>query len=112
MVKAIIKQRKRDSVVEPNDNKVFVGRHNSLRDYCIELGLINENTPVFPKAKIKDVSGKHVIGVLPLDMACYALSFTTVKLNISRSFDVNELSLEDLREVAMTPKTYEIRRIR
>ena len=95
------------NTTSPN-NTVVVTRHESLVEYLREINLISEDTPVISHANPEQVQGKDVIGVLPLSLAVLAHSVTEVPLALAPEDRGKELSLERVKEIARSPKTYYI----
>ena len=89
-------------------NVVVITRHSALVTLLIEKGLVNENTPVVEHASEKDVAGKHVFGALPLRLAALADRITEIPLFVPAELRGTELSIEQVRELAGTPKTYKV----
>lgn len=92
-------------------NKIVVTRHPALVQYLKEIGIIDENTPVLEHATKEDVAGKHVIGVLPLELASEAKYVTTINLNMTKEHRSRELTLEDMKEIAGEITTYKVSRM-
>ena len=90
---------------------MFVGTR-PLKQYSIEIGLIDKDTECFSGVQISTLKGKDVVGILPLHLACYANTFTVIPLNTKRNMDLDELTIEDVRELATAPKTYKIRKVK
>ena len=82
--------------------------HSALVTLLIEKGLVTKNTPVLEHATEEDVKGKHVFGALPIRLAALADRITEVPLFVPAELRGTELSLEQVRELAGTPKTYKI----
>ena len=85
---------------------VIVTRHPALVAYLIEIGLCWEGCRVITHATPDDVSGMRVIGVLPLHLAALARSVTEVPLDLPPAMRGQELTLEQVRQYAGTPRTY------
>ena len=85
---------------------LIVTRHPALKDYLIERGVADENTPVLPHAGEEDVRGKEVAGVLPLHLAAACASLTTVELALPLEMRGKELSLEDMRRYCKGLRTF------
>lgn len=92
-------------------DKLVVTRHPALVQYLQETGMIDENTPMLEHATKEDVAGKHVIGVLPLELAAEAECVTTINLNMTKEHRGRELTLEDMKEIAGEIATYKVSRI-
>lgn len=87
---------------------VIVTRHAALVQLLIERGLVAAQTPVIAHATADDVSGKHVIGVLPLSLAALAASVTEIPLALAPQDRGVELGIERLREIAGNAVTYRV----
>ena len=96
---------------DPNENSVVVTRHPALVEYLWEIGLISRHTPVIAHAKAEDVKGKHVFGVLPMSLACHALSVTEVPLALTPEDRGKELPIERMREIAGQWQTYHVKQL-
>ena len=92
------------------DNKVFVGRHRALYDYCRQIGLIGHGTPCLRRVRIPDIKGRDVVGSLPLELASYAKTYTEIPLKCHVP-PGEELSIEDIKMGALSPRTYKVERI-
>jgi hypothetical protein len=85
---------------------IIVTRHPALVEFLArEHGISGR---VVAHATEADVAGKHVIGVLPLRLACLALTITEVPLNVPEDRRGTELTLEDLQNFAGEPVTYNV----
>ena len=89
-------------------DKIIVTRHQALIDYLKEIGIIDGNEPIVAHATADDVRDKHVIGVVPLSLACLAKKVTEVPLLIPSSMRGKELSIDDMRRYADSPVTYKV----
>jgi hypothetical protein len=87
-------------------NRVVVTRHPALIDYLVETAVIAAGTPVISHATPDDVHGRHVIGVLPLHLACLAASVTEVPLDIPPEARGRELTLDEIRLYARPAVEY------
>ena len=94
--------------MEKTPNTVIVTRHPALVMYIREIGLIrpDEEPKVITHATPEDVTGNHVIGVLPHHLSCLAASLTEVPLRMPPVFRGKELSLPQVREFAGKPAKY------
>ena len=92
--------------------KIVVTRHKQLIDYLKAKAMIDENIQVFSHVTIKDIKGKHVIGILPFHLACHAAFFTEVPLRIPYDKKNEELSVDEISFYMQEPKTYTIREIK
>ncbi len=90
--------------------KIVVTRHAALVEFLREIGLISEDTPIISHARVEDVRGKHVIGVLPLALAVEARTVTEVPLHIPQELRGKELSLDEVRMYAGAPVRYTVYR--
>jgi len=92
--------------------KVIVTRHPALLSYIKELGLIDDQGTVACIMHVTDpareIAGKHVIGVLPLHLAALATKVTEIPLNLPPNLRGKELTLEQVRQYAQPPVTYQV----
>jgi len=89
--------------------KLVVTRYKSLVAYLKKIDLIDDSTKIITHAKIEDVKGKHVIGVLPYWLSCHTKKFTEIQLRIPSEKRGVELSLEEIEFYSLEPKTYEVK---
>lgn len=95
----------------PGQELVVVTRHQPLVQYLRELGYIGPDTPILSHATASDVRDRHVLGKLPLSVACAAASVSEIPLHLEPQDRGHEISLARLREVAQEPRTYKVLRI-
>jgi putative CRISPR-associated protein (TIGR02620 family) len=91
--------------------KIVVTRYKGLVEYLQELKLIEEETKVVAHANIDDVKGKHVLGVLPLWLSCHAAKITEIQLKLPAEKRGKELSVEEVRFFALSPRTYIVKEV-
>lgn len=90
---------------------IVVTRHPALVDLLIERGIVARGTPVLEHVDDPGVlDGAHVIGVLPLHLACHAVKVTEIPLAMTPADRGHELDLPRLREIAGEAVTYTVRR--
>lgn len=87
---------------------LVVTRHDALVKYLMEKGYITPDTIIKKHVKGEDVRDKHVIGNLPLSLAVLTKSITEVPLELDESQRGRELTLEEIRECACEPVTYNV----
>ena len=101
--------------------QIVVTSHTHLLQYLIEEGIVSEEARVVRHATPEAITGRHVICVLPHSLACFCVpnpltclcaSFTEISLFIPSELRGKELTLEQIREFAGKPSTYEVRKIR
>ena len=90
---------------------VVVTRHAALVDLLRERGIIGAGARVLEHATPEDVRERHVIGVLPLNLAALATSVTEIPLALAPELRGKELDLDTLRAIAGDAVTYEVRRV-
>ena len=90
------------------NNQVIVTRHPALVSFLIEMGLADKSTPVIGHATPEAIKGKNVLGVLPLHLAVEAKSVTEVPMDIPPEMRGKELTIEQMRQYALTPRTYQV----
>jgi putative CRISPR-associated protein (TIGR02620 family) len=90
---------------------LIVTRHPGLVEYLREISLAGASTEVVSHASPETVAGKNVCGVLPHSLSCLTNSFTEVPLTLPTELRGKELSLEEVRQYAGKPVTYQVRRV-
>ena len=91
------------------DRVVVVTRHLALVEYLREEGIIDASALVTDHVSNSAcISGRHVIGVLPVHLARYAACVTTIPLDLPPDLRGKELSLEQVRQYAGRPMHYAI----
>jgi len=91
--------------------KIVVTRYKGLVEYLRELDLIEDETQIVAHANIEDVKDKHVLGVLPLWLSCHAAKITEIQLKLPAEKRGKELSVEEVRFFALSPRTYIVREV-
>jgi putative CRISPR-associated protein (TIGR02620 family) len=88
---------------------IVVTRHKALLEFLKEGSYAYYgDIPVIEHATVEDVKGKHVVGVLPMHLACHAASITEVILDIPPELRGVELSTDQLRECYRGIATYRV----
>ena len=90
------------------NNTIVITRHTALIQYLEEINLIPAGTPVLSHATPEDVRGRDVIGILPLSLASLANSVTEVPLTITPELRGQELTIEQVRQLAGNPVRYQV----
>lgn len=88
---------------------MIITRHPALVEYLVKHGIVPEGTPVLTHATPEEVKGKHVFGVLPLQLAALTERITEVPLALTPEHRGRELTLDEMEEVAGEPRTYVVR---
>ena len=92
--------------------KIVITRHKALIAYLKEIGIIDDNAIIYDHIDDPSVlEGSHVYGVLPNHLACKSKSLTEIPISIPKELRGQELSIEQIREFAQEPVTYEIRKV-
>ena len=89
-------------------DKLVVTRYQNLVEYLKKLDLIDEDTKILSHARIEDVQGKHVLGVLPYWLACHTAKFTEIKLRVPEEKRGKKLSIEEVEFYSLKPKSYKV----
>ena len=92
-------------------NELIVTRHSALVELLRERGIIEGEPKVIVHATPEEVTGRHVIGVLPLRLAALAASITEVSLSLPAEMRGREPTIGELRQCAGEPVTYVVREI-
>jgi hypothetical protein len=88
--------------------RLVVTRHKGTRALLIESGLVRTKTPVLEHATADQVRGKHVFGVLPLDLAALAGAVTVLGLKLTQDEVKADLPVEVLRTRVTGCATYQV----
>lgn len=88
---------------------LVVTRHDALVAYAREIGLVADDVPVLAHVTEADVTGQHVLGVLPLHLAASAASVTEIPLALEPADRGVELPIERVRAIAGDPVRYVVR---
>ena len=89
--------------------KVLVTRHHALVEYFSNMGLTFDK--VITHATAKDVTGNDVYGVLPLRLASFTNTVTSIDMNIPAELRGKELSLDDIKTYFTGISTYKVEKI-
>ena len=85
---------------------VVVTRHTGLVEFLVERGALGAHVPVVAHATAATITGKNVLGVLPLHLAALAASVTEATLNLTPDQRGKELNLEEVRNAFTGFATY------
>jgi hypothetical protein len=85
---------------------IVVTRHATLVEHLVQVGLVPPGTKVISHASEEAVRGKHVVGILPLQLAALAGRVTVVPMRVPPELRGQELTLEQVREFAGQPQTF------
>jgi len=91
--------------------QLIITRHLALVQYLRESGLVRPDAKHVSYAKISDVVGKHIFGILPLHVACHAEKMTELQLRLPVNKRGVELTVEEVKTFCLEPKTYSIREV-
>lgn len=94
--------------------KLVITRHRALVELLRERGVLGDDEPfeVIEHATVDQIRGKHVIGVLPIDMAAQAASITLIPMALTPEDRGKDLSIERIRQIAApTCETYAVVRV-
>lgn len=89
--------------------KVLVTRHEALVEYFKELGIKFDK--VISHATEEDVRGNDVYGVLPLRLASFTNTVTSIDMNLPAEMRGKELSLTDIETYFTGMSTYKVEKI-
>lgn len=84
---------------------IIVTRHNGLVDWLSRHGITGK---VIASATADDVTGKHVIGALPLHLASLADRVTTVDYTCPMELRGKDLTAQQLDELGAVLNTYKV----
>ena len=92
---------------------VVVTRHKTLVQHLRETGIIDGEVKVLSHVEDEDVatiSGRTVVGVLPMHLAALCGTYICVPLKIPSDLRGKELTLDEVRKFAGEPEYYEVLR--
>lgn len=92
-------------------DKIVVSRYMGLVEYLKKLELIDETTKVVSFAHPEDVEGKHVFGIIPYWLAAKAGKFTEVQLRLPSDKRNKELTVGEVEQYSLDPKTYIVKEV-
>lgn len=93
-------------------NTIVVTRHPAMMAYLLEQGYIRYGEfNLIPHVSPNMVEGMHVIGNVPMHVAAAALDVTTIPLNLPFEARGRELTLQEIRKCAGTPRTYVVKEV-
>lgn len=90
----------------PQTIDIVVTRHTGLVEFLVERGVLDSNIPVVAHATAATITGKNVLGVLPLHLAALAASVTEATLNLTPDQRGKELDIEEMRKAFQGFTTY------
>ena len=85
---------------------VVVTRHTGLVEFLVERGALGSHVPVVAHATAATITGKNVLGVLPLHLAALAASVTEATLQLTPDQRGKELDLSEVRKAFTGFNTY------
>lgn len=89
--------------------KVLVTRHEALVEYFSNMGITFDK--VITHATAEDVTGNDVYGVLPLRLASFTNTVTSIDMNLPAEMRGKELSLTDIETYFTGMSTYKVEKI-
>lgn len=90
---------------------VIVTRHPALVEYLREQEIAPPDCEVISHATVDAIRGRHVVGILPLQLAAEAACVTVVPLHMPAELRGVELTLTQVRELAGPPQAFTVTRI-
>lgn len=92
--------------------EIIVSRHAAFVQRVIELGFATEETPVLKHVENPEqIIEKVVVGMLPMWLAHKALCVINIDIKTPKGKRADELTIEELRELATTWGCYMIRQV-
>ena len=91
--------------------KIVVTRHAGLIPVLVEHGIVDSDVRVVAHATAADVTGRHVVGVLPLHLAAEAAKVTEVTLAIPAEMRGVELDATQVRSFMKGISTYKVEKL-
>ena len=88
---------------------ILVTRHQALVEYFKEANIKFDK--VISYATEEEVRWNDVYGVLPLRLASFVNTVTTIDIDIPAEMRGKELSLEDIKKYGVNISTYKVEKI-
>ncbi len=107
-MKRLMKERMMNKKIKID---LIITRHPGLVKYLVEEGIAGKSVDCATHATPVLVRDKHVVGILPHSLSCLCRTFTEVPLNLPQELRGKELNVDQVREFAGPPVTYEIKRL-
>lgn len=85
---------------------LVVTRHDGLLEYLRAIGI---DAPCMPHAGPDDVAGKHVVGILPMRLACLCVGYTEARMDIPMELRGQELTVDQVRALNPVLTQYRVR---
>ncbi len=92
--------------------QILVSKHPNLADYLIMHNVVNKDIERKDHVRPEDIHGKHVIGVLPLSMACHAALYTEIPLRIDHDKRNQVMSIDEIGYCIQKPRTFRIEEVK
>ncbi len=87
---------------------LVVTRHPAFVEYLKKHNMIQEDCQVIRKASPENVSGRNVIGILPICLVKYCNSYTEMKLDLPYKLAGRELIVDDFERHFSSIGTYKV----
>jgi hypothetical protein len=98
---------------DPDEFDMVCTRHEGLRNYFVEKGLVSPDVPFGRPRFASDVFNKTVLGILPFDLAAYTKMYARVDIDIPREGRSIEYTSKELRNFKISdPKCYTVLRVK
>lgn len=92
--------------------ELVVTRHKALVEYLREIHVADNDTDILEHVSVSDIRNKHVAGILPIEIASHARSFTELPMQLPRELFQKDLSIEDMRKyIKSAPVTYFVKKV-
>jgi hypothetical protein len=93
--------------------QIIVTKHAAVEKYIRESGFVEQDTLCVPHVSKEYVRGKHVLGILPYEIAAAAEFFTEVKITLPRggNYEEIELTLDAIRPCVKSVQKYRVEKV-
>jgi len=89
-------------------SQVVITRHQGLVDYLIDQGIVSNDVSVIAHATPDQITGRDVVGVLPLNLAVLARSVTVIPLDLPQDLRGAHLSKDQVAQYAGQPRRFSV----
>lgn len=86
--------------------KIIVTRHKSVERYLKEKEIVPGYTPCYPYISKNFAKGKHIYGIVPMEIAEACEKFTEVKITLPRGKKAESITLDELESCVKSVRTY------
>lgn len=91
--------------------QIIVTRHANVEKYIRESGLVPEGTECYSSIEKGFAKGKHIFGIVPLELAAVADRVTEIKITLRKELYGKELSMAQIKACLKYVKTFQVNEV-